>query len=90
MTTETKTYNGWANYEALRRRKDNARLNPLGQCIQFAYSPTFNTVGCKWEDERPESGFRIFNVHYPMFGRSEEVNDWIALAPCLPKFRGKL
>ena len=67
--------------EAKARRRDNNGLNE-GETIQFAYSPHYNTVGCRWD---PATPFKVFNINYPLYRRCEIVDDWVALEPCTPK-----
>ena len=67
---------GWtgeqAKREAMARLRDNRRINDA----EFAYSPSTGAVGIGWY----ESGmFRVFNVNYPMYKRSEVVSDWVSV-----------
>jgi hypothetical protein len=61
-----------ARREALARLRDNRRINDA----EFAYSPSTGAVGIRW---RMDTIFRVFNVHYPMYKRSEEVTDWVSV-----------
>ena len=61
-----------AKREAVARLRDNRRINEL----EFAYSPSTLAVGCRWDDCFP---FRVFNTGYPMYQRSEEVQDWVSV-----------
>jgi len=58
-----------AKREAESCLKDNMRINDA----EFAYSSSTGAVGIRWSGD---TYFRVFNVHYPMYGRSEEVSDW--------------
>ena len=61
-----------AEREALARLRENRRINDA----EFAYSPSTGAVGIRWFEE---SIFRVFNVRYPMYGRSEDVRDWVSV-----------
>ena len=61
-----------AKQEAQARLRDNRRVNDA----EFAYSPKTGAVGIRWDESQI---FRVFNVHYPMYKRSEEVQDWISV-----------
>lgn len=61
-----------AKREAQSCLKDNERINDA----EFAYSPSTGAVGIRWPGD---TYFRVFNVRYPMYGRSEEVKDWISV-----------
>ena len=50
----------------------NRRINDA----EFAYSPTTGAVGIRWDESQI---FRVFNVHYPMYKRSEDVTDWVSV-----------
>ena len=69
-----------AKSEALMRKQENNYLN-AEECFELAYSPTFNTVGCRWSEDQ---SFKIFNIYYPYYGSSELVTDWISVGVCLP------
>lgn len=58
-----------AKAEAKARLRDNHKINDA----EFAYSPSTQAVGMRW---REDTYFRVFNVCYPMYGRSDEVTDW--------------
>jgi hypothetical protein len=58
--------------EALSRLRDNRRINNA----EFAYSPSTCAVGIRWDESQI---FLVFNVHYPMYRRSEEVTDWVSV-----------
>ena len=61
-----------AQREAKARLNDNRRINDA----EFAYSPTTGAVGIRWDESQI---FRVFNVHYPMYKRSEDVTDWVSV-----------
>ena len=61
-----------ARIEAQARLRDNRRINDA----EFAYSPSTGAVGIRWSIE---SLFRVFNVRYPMYGESEQVQDWVSV-----------
>lgn len=61
-----------ARSEAKRRLQDNRKLNNA----EFAYSPSTQAVGVRWDED---SIFRVFNISYPMYGKSEQVTDWISV-----------
>ena len=61
-----------ARAEARRRLSWDRKLNSL----EWAYSPSTGAVGERWEDGNP---FRICNVNYPMYGRADEVTDWVSV-----------
>jgi hypothetical protein len=58
--------------EAIRCLRDNQRINDA----EFAYSPKTGAVGIRWSEDQI---FRVFNIHYPMYGRNDEVNDWVSV-----------
>jgi hypothetical protein len=62
----------WAKREAKARLRDSCAINDA----EFAYSPTTSAVGIRWESSEP---FRVFNVNYPMYRRSDEVADWVSV-----------
>lgn len=69
-----------AEREAKARLRDNRRWNDC----EFAYSPSTGAVGCRWNDETETSEsfhlqYRIFNVNYPMYGRGDDVHDWVSV-----------
>jgi hypothetical protein len=61
-----------ARIEAQARLRDNRRINDA----EFAYSPSTGAVGLRWIVESP---FRVFNVRYPMYGESKQVQDWVSV-----------
>jgi hypothetical protein len=61
-----------AKREALARLKDNEPINDA----EFAYSPSTGAVGIRWSERNM---FRVFNIHYPMYGYSECVTDWVSV-----------
>ena len=61
-----------ARREAIARLRDNRRINDA----EFGYSPTTGAVGIRWDES---SVFRVFNIHYPMYGKSEFVKDWVSV-----------
>lgn len=69
-----------ARREALRRKSDQQGLNDA----EFAYSPATGAVGIRWSDDQ---AFRVFNVNYPMYGRNDEVTDWVSVGKANPKAR---
>lgn len=61
-----------AKREAMAALRDNRRIN---NC-EFAYSPSTFAVGIRnWDGDT----FRVFNVKYPMYGKDEEVRDWVSV-----------
>jgi len=72
-----------ARREALARKRDQGGLN-YDETMEFAYSPSTFAVGCRHD---PETQFRVFNLHYPMYGRNDEVTDWVSVGVARP--RGK-
>lgn len=61
-----------AQREAKARLADNRRINDA----EFAYSPSTFAVGMRWSEDQI---FRVFNVHYPMYKRNEDVTDWVSV-----------
>ena len=61
-----------AKREALARLRDNQRINDA----EFAYSPSTGAVGIRWEESQM---FRVFSIHYPMYGYSACVRDWVSV-----------
>ena len=61
-----------AKREAIARLKDNRRINDA----EFAFSPATGAVGMRWCED---TIFRVFNTHYPMYRRSEDVTDWVSV-----------
>lgn len=61
-----------AKREAKARLRDNRRINDA----EFAYSPSTCAVGIRWNESEI---FRVFNVHYPMYRKSELVVDWVSV-----------
>jgi len=69
-----KTFN--AKREAISRRNGQDRLNN-DEHFEVAYSPSFNTVGCRHE---PSAFFLIFNTSYPHYGiAKEKIKDWVSV-----------
>jgi hypothetical protein len=62
----------WAEREAKSRLRDNYKINDA----EFAYSPSTGAVGIRWDESQI---FRVFNIYYPMYHRSEEVTDWVSV-----------
>lgn len=80
-----------ARREALARKRDNNGLN-VGTVLELAYSPTYQTVGCRWTE--PATGwvsgrFQVFNLNYPLHGRCECIDDWVSVGPCTER-KGKV
>lgn len=73
-----------AKKEATARRNDGNGNNAIGGQSQWAYSPATGAVGMRSAHE-PESTFRIVNVNYPMYGRADEVKDWVSVGQDSPK-----
>jgi hypothetical protein len=69
MTITTATQ---AQREAKARLADNRRINDA----EFAYSPSTCAVGMRWSEDQI---FLVFNVHYPMYKRNEDVTDWVSV-----------
>lgn len=64
-----------AKREAIRRKRENSGLN-RDDTTEFAYSPSTGAVGIRnWDGDV----FRVFNVDYPMYGKSAEVVDWVSV-----------
>ena len=61
-----------ARREAMQRLKDNRRINDA----EFGYSPMTGAVGIRWDES---SSFGVFNINYPMYGKSELVRDWVSV-----------
>jgi len=76
-------------------RSLNNFLNAPGSQQEYAYSPSTWAVGFRWQfwreagPDHPLYPFRICNIHYPMFGRANEVTDWVSVGDTLPKRRKK-
>ena len=71
----------WAKREALARKRDQGGLNPV-ETLEFAYSPNTGAVGCRsnFQGIHTDGGsFRVFNLNYPMYGRNDEVTDWVSV-----------
>ncbi len=73
-----------AKREALSTLRQQDRLNPPGNGCEHAYSPSTGAVGMRNEgDTRGLDDqlvpFRVFNVTYPMYRRSDEVTDWVSV-----------
>lgn len=67
-----------AELEAKARLRDNRRINDA----EFAFSPSTGAVGIRWyatNQDGSEHPFRVFNVNYPMYGKSEFVTDWVSV-----------
>ena len=67
-----------AKREALSVLRDNRRLNDS----EYAYSPSTGAVGMRWPGmllSPSDEIFRVFNTHYPMYKRNEEVTDWVSV-----------
>jgi len=60
-----------ARREALNHLRDNRKLNDA----EFAYSPLTCAVGIRWDAEP----YRVFNIYYPMYKKSEFVTDWVSV-----------
>lgn len=55
-------------------------LNAEPGLMELAYSPLTGAVGMRWVwDGEPDGSFRVFNTRYPMYGRSEDVSDWVSV-----------
>lgn len=64
-----------AEATAIQRRKDNSNLN-FNDETEYAFSPSTFAVGMRnW----PGEPFRVFNVNYPMYGKSDQVQDWVSV-----------
>jgi hypothetical protein len=61
-----------AEREARSCLRDNQRINDA----EFAYSPSTGAVGIRWHESQL---FRVFNIHYPMYGKNEDVTDWVSV-----------
>jgi len=68
-----------ARREAVATLRMQDRLNPEGGGCEHAYSPSTGAVGMRNEGEEDDSPFRVFNVTYPMYRRSDEVTDWVSV-----------
>ncbi len=66
--------------EALRVLALNHGLNS-DVTIELGYSPSTGAVGCRWD---PSKRFGVFNLNYPMHGRSDEVTDWVSVGCARP------
>ena len=73
-----------ARNEARARLRGQNGLNGVGEGIEFAYSPSTFAVGMRWQFEEGGSGFRVFNIYYPMHGRNDEVMDWVSVGMSTP------
>jgi hypothetical protein len=65
----------YGKQEAIRRRNDQDNNN-AEEDMEFAYSPSTGAVGCRLHGG---ARFGVFNVNYPMYGKSEMVADWISV-----------
>ena len=73
-----------ARLEAVQCRDEQSYLNLAdshGSCFEYAYSPAHFTVGIRNTDalDNADGNFRIFNINYPMYGRDDEVTDWVSV-----------
>jgi len=64
------------SFNAQREAKAILNANRRINDAEFAYSPTTGAVGIRWDESQI---FRVFNVHYPMYKRSEDVTDWVSV-----------
>jgi len=68
-----------AKNEAIRRRNGQDNLN-AEECEEFAYSPSFNTVGIR---NSIEQTYGIFNTSYPHYTTHDKpkvlINDWVSV-----------
>ncbi len=72
-----------ARREANGNRRSNDRLNALGGQDEHAYSPTTGAVGQR--EAGTDTPYRIRNVTYPMYGRADEVRDWVSVGTEKPR-----
>lgn len=68
-----------ARGEARKRLAMQRECGPNGSGMEWAYSPSTGAVGMRWVDADPPQTFRVPNIHYPMFGLSEYVTDWVSV-----------
>ena len=68
-----------AKREAINRRNGQDNLN-AEEFAEFAYSPSFNTVGIRHETSQE---YRIFNIYYPHYTNHTQtrtvINDWVSV-----------
>jgi hypothetical protein len=79
----------WAEREARKRLRWQSGLNPGADQIEYAFSPSTQAVGMRQVNEDlgwvSDRGFRVFNIHYPMYGKAWLVSDWVSVGVTLPK-----
>lgn len=69
-----------ARLEAAARLREQHGLNTEPGLVECAYSPSTFAVGMRWVfDGEPYGPFRVFNIHYPMYGHNDEVRDWVSV-----------
>lgn len=74
-----------AKREAVSRRKMQDNMNGPGEGCEFAYSPSFMTVGMRNVEEEEGSVFRVFNVGYPHHGIDKHlITDWVSVGISTP------
>ena len=81
-----------ARREASARLHESHRLNVGPGQPEYAYTPSTGAIGVRFQDPtEPEWSarqvFRVFNIYYPMYGRSEQVRDWVSVGMAIPKVR---
>ena len=74
-----------AKAEAEKRRRMNCGLN-FDDTTEFAYSPSTGALGIRNFDT---DEYRVFNVNYPMYGRSSEVSDWVSVGVVTSKKKAR-
>ncbi len=79
-----------AEREARARKRDNDRNNRGSFQMEVAYSPATLAVGMRWQDPcEPEwsevQSYAVWNIDYPMYGRADQVSDWISVGTTIPK-----
>lgn len=72
--------------EAKQFKKRNDGLNS-DETMEVAYSPEFCTVAMRVDQK---SDYTVFNVNYPMHGKSKLINDWISIGLCHSKKEARL
>ena len=78
----------WAKREAMARLREQHGMNAAPGLPELAYSPSTAAVGWRWNwGAEPHEPFRVFNVNYPMYGRSDEVTDWVSVGIARPDRR---